>query len=98
MERKTNDSILEEIGKERELLRVLRRRQIRLLGHVMRREQLENLSLTGRVSGERGRGKPRMKYMDGHKRAMGGGLRTGEMLQMTKRPISVEVHNRQRLQ
>ena len=84
MERRTNDSIFEEIGKERELLRTIRRRQMRFLGHVMRREQLENLSLTGRVSGRRGRGRPRVKYMDGLKRAMGGGLRTGEVLQMTR--------------
>ena len=83
-ERRTNDSIFEEIGKERELLRTIRRRQMRFLGHVMRREQLENLSLTGRISGERGRGRPRMKYLDGLKRTIGGGLRTGRMLQMTR--------------
>ena len=83
-ERRTNDSIFEEIGRERELLRTIRKRQMRFLGHVMRREQLENLSLTGRISGERGRGRPRMKYLDGLRRTIGGGLRTGQMLQMTR--------------
>ena len=52
---------------------------MRFLGHVMRREQLENLSLTGRISG-----RPRMKYLDGLKRTIGEGLRTGRMLQMTR--------------
>ena len=83
-ERRTNESIFEEIGKERELLRTIRRRQMRFLGHVMRREQLENLSLTGRICGERGRGRPRVKYMDGLKKKIGGGWRTGEILQMTR--------------
>ena len=84
MERRTNVSIFEEIGRERELLRSIRRRQMRFLGHVMRREQLENVSLTGRISGARGRGRPRIKYMDGLRKAIGEGLRTGEILQMTR--------------
>ena len=82
-ERRTNDSIFGDIGGERELLRTIRRRQMRFLGHVMRREQIENLSLTGRIPGERGRGRPRMKYLDGIKKTIGG-LTTGQMLQMTR--------------
>ena len=59
MERRTNYSIFEEVGKETRLLGL----QMSLMSHVMRREKLENLSLTGKISGERGRGRPRMKYM-----------------------------------
>ena len=69
-ERRTNYSIFEEIGKERELLRTIRR-QMRFLGQVIRRKQLEKLSLAGRISGERGRGRPRMKHLDGLKRTIG---------------------------
>lgn len=36
-----------------------------ILGHVMRREDLENLIMTGMVEGVRGRGGPRVIYMDG---------------------------------
>ena len=46
VERKTNESTLEETGKKRELLRMIRRRQLGFLGHILRREAPESLSLT----------------------------------------------------
>ena len=83
-ERRTNDSVLEEIRKPRELMKIIRTRQLNFLGHVMRREAMENISLTGRISGSRGRGRPRTKYMDGIKQVIPGGLSAGEILQMTR--------------
>ena len=53
VERKTNESILEEIGKNRELLRMIRRRQLGFSGHILRREALGNLSLTRKIAGSR---------------------------------------------
>ena len=85
MERRTNDSILEELGKQREMIKTIRRRQLGFLGHALRREALENLSLTGRIPGTRARGRPRMKYMDGIKKVVPGGLGAGEILQMSRR-------------
>ena len=79
-ERKTNESILDDIGRRRELLAVIRRRLMRFLGHVVRREDLENLILTGRIEGRRGRGRPRIKYMDDTKSAIGGGLTTQQIM------------------
>ena len=79
-ERKTNESILDDIGRRRKLLAVIRRRQMRFLGHVVRREDLENLILTGRIEGRRGRGRPRIKYMDDMKSAIGGGLTTQQIM------------------
>ena len=35
------------------------------LGHVMRKESLENFTLTGRVAGEKRKGRPRVKYLTG---------------------------------
>ena len=35
----------EELGKQRELMKTIRRRQLGFLGHALRREALENLSL-----------------------------------------------------
>ena len=84
VERRTNESILQEVGKRRELLRTIKRRQLGFLGHVMRREALENLSLTGKIAGSRGRGRPRIKYMDAIKKTIPGGRSTGEVLQMTR--------------
>ena len=54
VERRTNDSILEEIGKTRELLRMIRRRQLGFLGHTLSREALENFRLTVKIAGSRG--------------------------------------------
>ena len=54
MERRTNESTLEEIGNKRELLRIIKRRQVGVLGHILRREDLENLSLTGKTARSRG--------------------------------------------
>ena len=83
-DRRTNESILHEISKQRELLKTIRKRQMGFLGHVLRREALENICLTGRIPGSRGRGRPRIKYMDGIKKVVPGGLSAGEILQMTR--------------
>ena len=83
-ERRTNQSILDEIQRSRELMKNIRKRQLGFLGHVLRREELENLSLTGRIDGQRGRGRPRVKYMDGLRKAIGGRFSTGEIIQMSR--------------
>jgi len=51
-------------GVQRELMKTIRQRQLNFLGHVMRRHGLENLALTGKVGGKRGRGRQRLKYLD----------------------------------
>ena len=38
--------------------------QLNFLGHVMRRHCFENLAVTGKVDGRRGRGRHRLKYLD----------------------------------
>ena len=58
----------------RELLVKLRARQMRFVGHVMRREKIEDLSLTDRIPpGCRTRERQREKYMDGIIRTVGDG-------------------------
>ena len=81
--RRTNVDILETIGSRRELVAVLRRRQMAFLGHIMRANGLENLAITGRISGNRGRGRPRKKYLDRMKEVIGG-VTTQELLGMTR--------------
>jgi len=44
-------------------MKTIRQRQLNFLGHVMRRHGLENLAVTGKVDGRRGRGRQRLKYL-----------------------------------
>ena len=68
---------------DRELLVKIRARQMRFVGHVMRRGRTENLSLTGRIPGCRTRGRQREKYMDGITRTVDGS-KAAHILQMTR--------------
>ena len=43
---------------------MMRVKQLRFLGHVMRRQQMENNCMTGRLVGRRGRGRQRNKFLD----------------------------------
>jgi hypothetical protein len=77
----TNEEILRRMETERELRTLIRRRQLRFVGHVVRQQKLENVCLTGRVEGRRSRGRPRQKYMNGLVRAVGGNATPGTLLQ-----------------
>ena len=84
VERRSNVSILESIQERRELLAVVRKRQMTFLGHVMRADGLENLAMTGRIAGRRSRGRPRKKYLDKMKEIIGGGMTTQQLLTTTR--------------
>ena len=64
VERVTNERVLQRAGCGRELLRSIRQRQLKFLGHAMRQSQLESVCLTGKLERKRGRGRPRMKFLD----------------------------------
>ena len=88
----------EEIGKTRELLRMTMRRQLEFLGHILRREALENLSLTRKQAGLRERGGTSHKLYalhleDESRRTHHRGITADD--QRLKR---MEIHDRQRLQ
>ena len=53
----TNEEVLQRAGVERKLIGEIRTRQMRNLGHVIRKDGLENLALTGKIEGKRGRGR-----------------------------------------
>ena len=59
---KTNDEILALAGERRNLMNIIRKRQLRVFGHVMRRDGLENFVTTGIISVSIARGRPREKY------------------------------------
>ena len=57
--KKSNESVLRQTG----LLKSIKIRQMRFLGHVIRKEKLEHQSLTGLIPGKRARGRQRQTYL-----------------------------------
>ena len=85
MDRVRNDEVLHRVGAKRELLKSIRQRQLRFLGHVMRLKQFEHDCVTGKVEGRRVRGRPRLKLVDSLARVVGGGITPVQLLQRTER-------------
>ena len=83
-DRVTNEEILVRVGQCRSLLGEIRKRQMDFLGHVLRREKIEHLCLTGMFEGRRARGRPRVKYLDTIIEDMGGGMTANEMVQLAR--------------
>ena len=65
-DKRTNESILEELSTERILLQEIKRRKLRYLGHANRntRTDLMTSIFQGRVEARRNRGRPATSYMD----------------------------------
>ena len=76
-------NILKTVGTGRELMAVVRRRQMAFFGHIMRANGLENLMEMGRTAGTRSRGIPRRKYLDQLKEVIGE-VTTQQLLNMTR--------------
>ena len=57
----TNEEVLRKANTKRTLLTRIRGQQSRFFGHVMRREHLEHLVTTGKLQGNRSRGRQRKK-------------------------------------
>ena len=69
--RRTNQEVLEMANTSRSLITIMRKRQLKYIGHVLRGQSLEKDCLLGMVEGSRARGRQRMKYMDGLKTLLG---------------------------
>lgn len=63
-DRVTNDEVLKRIRQERQLLKVIEKRQISFMGHIIRKNELENLALSGKIEGSKARGGQRKTLMD----------------------------------
>ncbi|GFR76719.1 retrovirus-related Pol polyprotein LINE-1 [Elysia marginata] len=81
--KKTNERVLQEAQSKRSLLDKIRKRQATFFGHIMRQEKLENLMITGMMTGRRCRGRQREKLTDGMAKWLGMGSVVA-MLQKTK--------------
>lgn len=70
-DKRTNEEVLQMMEERRTLMTTIKLRQMKFFGHVMRKEGLENLAVTGMVEGKRSRGKQRSKYTDRMREEMG---------------------------
>ena len=52
----TNEEVLKRVGKGRTIMKRIRNTQLEVLRHIMRKEKLENLTVTGETEGKRSRG------------------------------------------
>ena len=80
--RETNEAILNRADIERSLIKTIRRRQFKFLGHTLRSEGLEKACLLGRVEGKRARGRQRIKFMDSLVQFLGDGWKTVDLIRL----------------
>ena len=59
----TNVEVLRRANTKRKLLSEMVNRQVKFFGHVMRKDEMENLVTTGYVEGKRARGRQRETYL-----------------------------------
>ena len=64
--RRSNQSILKEISPEYSLERLMLKLKLQNFGHLMRRtDSSEKTLMLGKIEGRRGRGRQRMRWLDG---------------------------------
>ena len=71
MKKISNERVLEMVNMKRDLLITIRQRQLRFVGHVVRKNGIEKLVLEGKVAGQRQRGRRRLNFMGGLASAVG---------------------------
>ena len=59
----TNVEVLRRANTKRKLLSEIVNKQVKFFGHVMRKEEMENLVTTGYLEGKRARGRQRETYL-----------------------------------
>ena len=82
IDKKSNKEVLEMIGEERKLLKTIRQRQLRFIGHIVREDSIEKLSLEGKVEGCRSRGRQRQDFLQGLAKAVG--MKMVELLRLAQ--------------
>ena len=63
VEKVTNDEVLNRVQKERQLLQRIAHGQNKFLGHIIRKEAIEDLCLNGKVPGKKARGGQRLHFL-----------------------------------
>ena len=65
--KRTNESILHEIGERPNLFKAIVKQKLQYFGHIARRDgdNLEKMIMFGKVEGKRSRGRPKLRWTDG---------------------------------
>ena len=63
-EHRTNESMLNEIGIDRELVATIKKRKLQYFGHMITAQNLCTHIFEGHLDGARGRGRPRRRWED----------------------------------
>ena len=58
-----NEEVLKISGTQRKLLCTIRKGQLEFFGHMMRKEEIENLVVTGKINGKRDRSRQRVTFV-----------------------------------
>ena len=84
IERRTNEWVMEAAGVQRNLLKTVKERKMIYFGHIMRKKGtcIEKEIIQGSISGGRGKGRPRMSWLDNIKSWTG--LEMREMIRLTE--------------
>ena len=83
-DKKTNEEVLHLAGVERSLIKTIRKRQIKSLGHRSRKNGIETLVLCGKIEGKRCRERQRTTYIDSlNNFAINKQLPNNELIQLT---------------
>ena len=64
VDRNTDEWVLQQVGEEQKLLKKIRKRRQKWIGHVLHHEGLVKMAIEGRLEGTRGRGRRRMGMLD----------------------------------
>ena len=65
IEKKSNEELLEMVGEDWNLLKIIHLRQLRFVGHITREDSIEKMSSEGRLEGSRRRGRQRKDFLQG---------------------------------